>query len=497
METRLGPVGEDVEMRWSRDTRHVAYAIVRDGRHYLVLDGTPGAAFDEIQRYSIRISPDGSRAACVGRRGKEWYFAVDDRVHGPFDAISSEELVFGESGNHFAFVGSRGGCEHAVIDGSVGPGYASVTNIVLSPDGKRYAYLARTPREDWSAEKSVFGDERTGAFRTSVVVDGRVLPEVDALFMGGGLTPWPEFSQDGRRWALIASCGEKQYVLVDGRADPAFDRIRSYSLTFSPDGRHYAYVAQHGESAMVVTDGVASSPHTDIFELTWSPATGELAYVARDDDGWRVVVAGRAGPRFDHCWGLTFSPCGRRLAYAAAAGERECAVVDGIQGPWFEYVGDLAQHPHLVFTFSHDGSHLAYCATQGEQSCMVLDGTPGPWYFSVDRTVTFSPDDKHVAYVAAKELFAERIVRDGREGPAFRGIQESTLRFSPDGKSVACMAAVDNRPVVVIDDWTGPRGDMRWAGEPVFISNDVVEYLAVSQDSLYRVRCERKGIDGK
>ncbi|MFH1009684.1 MAG: hypothetical protein V1784_00440, partial [bacterium] len=136
--------------------------------------------------------------------------------------------------------------------GSIDPGIIE-KSVVVSPDGRRVAYVAR--RRD----------------KQVVVVDGQEGKEYDKI----GILSL-EFSPDGKRVAYRALRGDKQLVVVDGQegkeyneigeGDPIFssdatyldsvlDKFQQRTPIFSPDGKRFAYRAQRGYMHLVVVDG--------------------------------------------------------------------------------------------------------------------------------------------------------------------------------------------------------------------------------------------------
>ena len=81
-------------------------------------------------------------------------------------------------------------------------------------------------------------------------------------------------------------------------------------------------------------------------------------------------------------------------------------VCDGKLGPPFDEVRTLK--------FSPDGKHLAYLAQQGESWFVVCGKMRGPGYQMADD-IRFSPDGRHLLYRAGREN-REFIVVDGVEG---------------------------------------------------------------------------------
>jgi hypothetical protein len=96
---------------------------------------------------------------------------------------------------------------------------------------------------------------------------------------------------------------------------------------------------------------------------------------------------------------------------------------------------------------------------------VIVDGRPGPGYAWV-KGLDFSPDGKHLAYVAYKDWQAGKhlTVRDGQLGREFDQIEmfgrwpRYTL-FTPDSRHVVYHAQQGNKHSIVLDDQPGPEYD--------------------------------------
>jgi len=170
---------------------------------------------------------------------------------------------------------------------------------------------------------------------------------------------------------------KKWCVIIDGQAGPWYDSART--PIFSADSKHFAYCAKQDQKHLLVIDGKVKSEYDDL-EIDTST--------------------------------LEFSP-GERLFCVAKKGLKRCVVVDGQVGP--EYDSLLPDKPF----FSPDGKRFAYTAHRGQKRVVVVDGESGPEYDDIGmgppllapgrpavmgyRSPIFSPDSKHVAYIARKD----------------------------------------------------------------------------------------------
>ena len=139
---------------------------------------------------------------------------------------------------------------------------------------------------------------------------------------------------------------------------------------------------------------------------------------------------------------------------------------------------------------SPDRLHVAYIARRHRKEFVVLDGRGQRDYDLVDRdSLVFSRDGKRLAY-AVKRNGRWFFVLDGREQAEYDEVWQVT--FSPDSRHVAYIGTRWEgwRPVehVVIDGQEGPTYKQIITSVPVFDSSGALEYLAVRDGTLYRVK---------
>jgi hypothetical protein len=180
------------------------------------------------------------------------------------------------------------------------------------------------------------------------------------------------FSPDDKHYAAIAHTpNNTEYILEDGKKGDNYPSINNSAMTpaFSPDSSKFLYVAQSGQQNFLVTNGDES-------------------------DGFQTLM-----PK------PVFTPDGRHLAYGTTPYGSQSNTVN-VDGKTLPAHNSQIQNS---FKFSPDGSRYAYKYDNGT---LVIDGTDVPNMYvtnwqknNPNTTVTvfnflFSPDSKHIAYIA-------------------------------------------------------------------------------------------------
>lgn len=320
-------------------------------------------------------------------------------------------------------------------------------------------------------------------------------------------------SPDGRHVAYIAGSGryfpgtggphaqeswQIKSLVVDGRVvdkslnileTPVFSAANQVGSDDKAAGS--SWLAEQGRKPPANANG---------YRPTFSPDRKHVAYLAGDSrQGQFVVLDGHEGNRYSTIIAdnnLAFSPDSSRLAYRAGnqkGAEREYfVVVNGKEGKAYR---GLENYLH----FSPDSRHLLYLAQVAERTwTVVVDENEGRHYTTwAIRNPVFSPDSKHVAYVVATmpdggERFA---VVDGREGKHYSGrdVWMDHAFFSPDSTRVAYALRQDGRWVVVAGEVEGKR--YAGVGEIAFSPKGLhLAYVASSGAKSFVVR---DGLEGK
>ncbi len=232
----------------------------------------------------------------------------------------------------------------------------------------------KTLRTCSSAKRIAYAADRGNKW--VVVVDGVAGPEYDQITIGKW---WYEsvmlgFSSDCKRFAHTARRGKEWLLVVDGVEGKSYDAIlekdfwRDYRgyVQFSPDGEHVVHTARRNDKWFLVIDGVEGRPYRPgegrydpgDSKLYAEPCCGDPAQRVRSPDNKRVAQV----RYYDLFWSIKTS-----------------VVVDSVEyRAYDEYAfgGGTMNLP----AFSPDSKHVAYLARREDEYFVVVDGVEGPPY---------------------------------------------------------------------------------------------------------------------
>lgn len=369
-----------------------------------VVNGKPGPLSSNNNSFSISFSPDDSRwvytAAKFGGARDERLMVVDGKeVASPglvtrFTADNKlvtvlpdqqdtwtlnidgrpvvkgvpqpEKIWFPATGSRFA-AAVRKGPEKVglVVDGkevNAADGARNVTEVVFSPDGKRYLAVCQTASANF------------------VITDGNKGPEYRTV-------TWPTFTRDSSRAIYVVGSGAKSFVITDGQESAGFEGIGGLfvKLAMPKTGARFAYTTYNG----------MNTEHTLVVDA-------------------KPVTLNKRAPMGDS---LGFSDNGARYALVATATGRSdisALIVDGEEVPEMSphrmMWGTSDQLNHVgYFVLSPDGRHIANVGTRGAERGLFVNSKLVSATGSTFFRPMFTPDSKHLLWVA---LIPGKTVRD-------------------------------------------------------------------------------------
>jgi hypothetical protein len=475
----------------SHDGSHIAFIVPRGSKFVVIADGKESAEYDEIDSDSLQFSASG-RVAFVARNGDRHHAVIDGQVGPPFDEIF---IKFSPDGNHVAYIVRLGQQQYVIFDTKRGTGYDDVFCLVFSDDSQHLAYVARRGGRNLFV---VDGQESTGPSDLNprnLFHRIKFTSDCQSVFSlaSNSQTKTFLFIKDGREVQLdrfttekedsagvgtvfLARKGPNQFVIVDGREGPEYDKIAS--ITFSPDKKRMAYLAQKGAAYFAVVDGRESHGHTNISFISFSPDGKHVAYSIKKDEKEFVVVDGKEGPKYDRIRSIKFSPDGTRVGYEAGRNDNPgkwFAVIDGQEGPAFDEIAG----PY----FSLDGQHPMYFGSDeiriGTRSSGInfkkhvffMDGQPGSPFEGFVQDFTPLTDNRFIYRVdlidtkAVRRFIGKFVVLNGQSGPAYRSVFD--IFTSPDKSRYAFEAEIDVKQMQLVEEGqTGEPGEVFQAVTP-------------------------------
>ena len=438
--------------------------------------GLPGYTPKPVYQTPVVFSADGKRYAYVARVGQEYLVVVDGQEQRRFPVASGAQIRMqftGPEGKHHVIdVSNAQGLFDVWVDGQPKPPHDANTVLVFNRDGSRYAYNA------------VHADDHS---KRVIVVDGN-----DVGYTGDD----PRFTADGNHVLTITSAGNMQMVLVDGRTVAKAMQVNRIFL--APAGDRYVTVvskpAQGGAHYVCVDNGreVAATEGTAPPFVVFSPNGQRWAATCKNIQGayvsWLATDDGKKGQEYNGIpdESVTFSPDGSRLAYVAGSGSKSFAIINGVESDGFS-IG-------LKVGFSPDGKKAYYGGRQEQPTvtrCLVVDGQlyRGDHNFN-NESITFSPDGSRWGALgsnlkAGGPTGLQTVENFLLDGKIVEGFTVSSFTFSPDGKHVAYLAQrkSDNASGLFLDEGKPLSLTARTRGRaPIFSTDGKHLYWSVLQN---------------
>lgn len=385
------PTTHDSKYTISPDGQHIAVLKSSGSRRVVSIDGVDGEIFD-----SIEIINGTAKAAGLGM------------------AMTSE-VIFSPNGKRYAYGAKRGGESFVVVDGKT---YPFGRGFIFSPDSSRFAYYTSDPMQ---------GNMGT------VIVDGVAGPQI------AGAASNMMFSDDGKRFIYIAHIEGVPAIVVDGKVTQVQGGIQA--LQMSPNGKRYAYMTVVDRASVPVVDGVvhknfqraAAMGEFDL-QVTADGKRWAFTSIAPAGNGYayRAVVDGKAGPSYFRVKELKFSPDGTRVGYVAGVGtsqrdERQFLVLDGKKT-------GLEYRNIRVLNFSPDSKRYMAEALTDAGNFIIVDGKESEALFQPVMDFRFSNSGRYTYTGRLKSQPREQLIIDGTPHTEITELTKNTLSFSPDGK---------------------------------------------------------------
>jgi len=317
----------------------------------------------------------------------------------------------------------------------------AVMLAAISPAGRRIAY------------RSVVGDRET------VVIDGKAGRTYDCIEQGPILSP-----DETRQVAYVARRGDQTFVVVGDHEQGPYEAVLDRLFAFSPDGKRLVYAVATGDQwALIVANTRDLPPRATAQEQAYaaiSPASlvfssdgQHMAFAARRDANWVVVVDGRETRPYSRVGQIVFYPDGKQFLYIARLRDR-CAVIREDRQP--ERLGDVYDEVADI-VLSPDGRQVAYWARRADRWRVVsMDGegtfreAQSTFEDYGNGTLVFNQNGSSLAYAGIRQDRAIVVVNGVEYGP-YDAVLAGTPAFSPDGARVVYGALRKGAWHIVVD----------------------------------------------
>jgi len=198
-------------------------------------------------------------------------------------------------------------------------------------------------------------------------------------------------------------------------------------------------------SAQIHAFGSSARESDDSYTIpAFSPDGSHVAYPVKGTDGSdRLYIDTQPAPLTGRLTFLRWSPQGDRLVYTVADDYGHLTIFDGSTSTAYTTVRSIR--------FSKDGKHLAYIAQPPEkvEREVVVDGKPGGLYRGVGEPLV-SDDGSRVIYVAMDDTSQHMLVDNGVAGPMY--LRMGLPAMSANGQRVAYVAQAGANQWVVVDN---------------------------------------------
>lgn len=283
---------------YSPNCDRIAYPVSGENKSWIVCDGQELPHYTDI--HQERFVRGGQHLAYLveGEDG-ECFFILNGQDLKSYEGVSS--LVLSPDGKHRAYIARRANDEVIVHDGKEGKAYDEVLHPMFAPKGNNLAYWTR------SSDNSTY----------NIVFNERVVVEMKS-------EPQLRFSCDGKKLAWGSWSGES-VSYYDGQTvtQVASGYDAASKPTFSRDGRHLCYAAGKDFKYRIYVD---KQPVSDIYDAT------DIIHFCGFTDGrpdMRVMILRQP---------VSFSADGRHVYYVGTRDEdhrssKQFILCDGFEGP--------------------------------------------------------------------------------------------------------------------------------------------------------------------
>ena len=318
-------------------------------------------------------------------------------------------------GVHAAATGSSGSRQVVIYEGVEGPKFDEIfgqgrSQVVFSPDGKRYAYCARSGNEFVvmvdGKELARSSESQGGRFDGNLCALGFTSNSKHVYYTTGNVTP-----ASGYRYSRF---------VFDGKPGPPNEDSRGIPFpALSPDGEHFAYIWN---------DPAKQKPWALIVDGKPAGYQGSNPQWSADSQHLFTQIQFPMGP-------------GRGMGTEVLLDGKPIMRAQGVQ-LFIPPVGDMV----IAQVSAPIPSHVVFLTVRGKKiPGSDTDGQAG----GIDQIV-FSADGKHFAAKYRTSTNTQYVMVDGKKGLEYQFVDK--LSFTADSTKVVYQASNGGKSFVIVGD---------------------------------------------
>jgi uncharacterized protein (TIGR03067 family) len=470
----------DTKVIFSDDSKHFAY-VAGDmvNKNYIVMDGKKvadvwfntklyflagnkilghstsdvilGKAVYQINKQSIKFSPDKKHVIFKYNKGRESFVVIDGKEHGPYLKIG--RLMISKTGkaafevldhnkNCFVFNGKKGPLCNLTKQASFSPAGNSFAYIGIDSSSRKHKYFLSLNNQKLDTPESLAkGEEKVREFlwfpnsdslNSVIMLKGDInrarsyknLSAEEKLRQTPGVFKRLCFSKDGKHLAFIKKVenGGEQ-VVVDGKPLDVFDRI--LFVSFGPTG-HFAFVGQNEtegkKEVLVAIDGTYYGPYPKGVNIYFSPF-GKVVYKVKENP--MLFVDGKGVGDVGEFREILFSRDNQMILVRS---NRGVSLLDGkkllinLKSKIIEAEEQLTPDPFFtLYDNSKLDGNIYFLVNRKYKPQNEIDFSP----------LKFSPDGKHYVLKIKKNGEKDKYVFDGKILNEYKVVKD--VGFVPGG----------------------------------------------------------------
>ncbi|MDW8417019.1 MAG: hypothetical protein RML92_05640 [Bacteroidia bacterium] len=385
---------------FSKDARINWYALVEYGeREYvLIAKGKPEHHFEEVLGWGV--SPTGEVIAVKHRLQGTQRVYLNGEEGRSLDDISS--LVLSPNHKHLAYI-ARKGEEIFVFLDNIGMGpFMQVNNLTFRPNTENDLFFVyQVDKNRWQI-RDYLGN-----------LYGEPFPAIDLL----------GFSPNGERMVSVVLKNRKFHLREGDKLGSPYDLISD--ISFTENNAHIVYLVRKGLQVGIVWDDELLHLSEGISGVTLSPDSRFVSYIARDKEQNFLCIHKKSFGPYDKVERPFITREQPAVIYPVVIQGKHHIFVNGAPeaGP-FDKVVKFSGQVNSYAAIVHKG---------GEGQAVLRDGKLGTLYSTADQLV-WDTKGKNLAYVARRKGGWAGVVWNEMESDQYDFVQHHT--FDLEGRAL-------------------------------------------------------------